>query len=291
MGPVEEKWKVDIVLKQMDYDSCISLYGNGQVDAVCITNMDILAPSMGRDSVAIMPTSTSDGADACIVVGMQTIDDLKGKKSFGLEKTVSQYMFVRNLEILGKDPNDFPFNNMDPGDAAQAMQTNQKSVESIVVWNPYLLTTLNKRDDAKVLFDSTSIPEEIIDMVVVGKDSLAKAGGEAFAAAVVDTFYEVNRLLADPEKGDDTLVALGADFADLPLEDMKVVVRQTKFYKTPEAARELFERDQFQNDTMAKVVEFCVKYDIVSSKPSVGFGDPAAQLNFDTSYLKKVMDE
>ena len=108
---------------------------------------------------------------------------------------------------------------------------------------------------------------------------------------MIDTFYEVNRLIADPEKGDETLVALGEKFSDLPLEDMKIVVEQTKFYKTAEAARELFEREQFQNDTMSKVVDFCVKYEIVSAKPTVGFGDEAAQLNFDTSYLKKVMGE
>ena len=61
-----------------------------------------------------------------------------------------------------------------------------------------------------MLFDSSTIPEEIIDMVVVGKDVLEKPGGEDFACAVIDTFYQLNELLADPEKGDETLVALGA---------------------------------------------------------------------------------
>ncbi len=289
LGPVEKKWNVDIVLKETDYETCINLYGNNQADAVCITNMDVLAPALGRDSVAIMPTSTSDGADACIVVGMAGIDDLAGKDSYGLEKTVSQYMFERNLQLLGKDPAKFPFKNMDPAAAAQAMQTNQKNITSIVVWNPFVLQTLRTREGSQVLFDSTTIPEEIIDMVVVGKDSLSKPGGEAFASAVIETFYEVNRLLADPEKGDDTLVALGAKFSSLPLEDMKVVVQQTKFYQTAVAAAELYDSARFQTDTMPKVVDFCVEHEIVESKPTVGFGDASAQLNFDSRFLKKAV--
>jgi ABC-type nitrate/sulfonate/bicarbonate transport system substrate-binding protein len=230
-GPVEEKWNVDIVLTEADYDTCLTLYGSGTSDAVCMTNMDSLAPSLSRDSVAVLPTSTSDGADAVIVTGIENVDELAGQPSYGLEKSVSQYMFERNLELLGKDPGQYPFKNMDPAAAAQTMQTNQPNINSIVVWNPFVLQTLRTRDGSKILFDSTTIPEEIIDMVVVGKDVLKKPGGEDFVCAVIDTFYEVNRLLSDPDKGDATLVALGAKFSSLPLEDMKEVVKQTRFYK------------------------------------------------------------
>ena len=62
LGSVEEKWGVDIVLTEADYDTCLTLYGSSTADAVCITNMDVLAPALSRDSVAILPTSTSDGS-------------------------------------------------------------------------------------------------------------------------------------------------------------------------------------------------------------------------------------
>ena len=62
LGPVEEKWGVDIVLQEADYDGCITMYGSSTIDAVCMTNMDSLAPCLGRDSVAVLPTSTSVGA-------------------------------------------------------------------------------------------------------------------------------------------------------------------------------------------------------------------------------------
>ena len=53
LGSVEEKWGVDIVLKEAEYDPCIAMYGAGQCDAVCITNMDILSPSSGRPGVMV----------------------------------------------------------------------------------------------------------------------------------------------------------------------------------------------------------------------------------------------
>lgn len=291
LGPVEEEWGVDIVLKEADYDTCLTLYGSSTVDAVCMTNMDSLAPCLGRDSVAVLPTSTSVGADACIVVGIGEIDDLKGKTTYGLEKSVSQYAFERILIKQGKDPKGFPFRNMDPAAAAQAMQTGQENIQSIMVWNPFVLQTLRTKEDSARLFDSSEIPEEIIDMVVVGKDVLGKPEGEQFVCAVIDAFYRVNRLLADPSERDDTLVALGAKFSNLGLEDMKIVVQETQFYATPDEALGLYESQKFQNETMPMVVDFCVSHDIVDRKPVVGFGDPAAQLNFDTTFIKKVKEQ
>ncbi len=289
-GDVEKKWNVDIVLNQADYDTCIQQYGNSTADAVCITNMDILAPSASRPAVAILPTSTSVGADACITVGINNIDALKGIATHGLEKSVSQYCFERVLEIEGKNPSDFPFQMMDPGTAATGMQSSQADIKSIMVWNPFVMQTLRSRKDSKVLFDSSKIPEEIIDMVVVAKDSLAKPGGKRFAYAVLDTFYAVNKLLADPKEGDRVLVALGAKFSSLPLQDMQLVVKQTSFYKTPEDALKLLEGDKFRKETMPHVVNFSTSHGICESKPTVGFGDPGAQLNITSEFLLGMRD-
>src|SRR5262245_21482571 len=233
-GPLEKKWNVDIVLKEAEYDPCLSMYGSSQCDAVCITDMDVLNPALTRPSVVILPTSTSHGADALIVANTITdIKQLKGKKVYGLAKSVSEYCFVRNLELLGEKESDFKFTNMDPGAAAVAMQQRQKDIEAIVVWNPFVLKTLNKRKDIKVLFDSTKIPAEIIDCVAVAQSSLDKPGGQDFAGAVIETYYEVNKMLADAKTRDETLVALGEKFSHLDLASMKTVVQQTKFYSTP----------------------------------------------------------
>jgi len=291
LGPIEQKWGIDIVLKEADYDTCLTFYGSSETDAVCITNMDTLAPSLSRDSVAILPTSTSVGADACIAVGIDNLDGLKGKPTYGLEMSVSQYCFERNLELQGKTIADFPFKNMDPGAAAQAMQTNQADIQSIMVWNPFVLQTLRTRDGSKVIFDSSTIPEEIIDMVVVGKDVLAKEGGEAFAGAIVEAFYEVNKMMADSTTGNETLIAIGEKFSSLDLADMKEVVKQTRFYGTPEDALTLLNSEKFRNETMPQVSSFCESHGIVASKPTIGFNKDDAQFNFTTKFVEAAKAE
>jgi ABC transporter binding protein (urea carboxylase system) len=290
MGPIEKKWNVDIELKEADYDTCLTMYGANQVDAVCITNMDALNPSLGRPSAAILPTSTSDGADALIVAGeIKDIKQLKGKNVYGLAKTVSEYCFARNLELLGEKEADYKFTNMDPSAAALAMQQKQKGYDAIMVWNPFVLDTLNKRKDAKVLFDSTKIPGEIIDMVVVAQSSLDKPGGEAFAHAVIDTYYQLNQRIADPKTHDATLVALGEKFSNLDLKSMETVVKQTKFYATPEQGLKVLTSDETKG-IMDKVLKFCVSHQIVPSAPKVGFGDkktaPDTNFRLDPSYIK-----
>lgn len=288
VGPLEKKWGVDLELKEADYDTCLTLLGSGTVDAACITNMDSLAPSLGRSLTVIAPTSTSIGADACITVGIAKIEDLKGKTTYGLEKSVSQYCFERNLEKASLNPKDFPFSNMDPAAAATAMQTGQKNIESIIVWNPFVLQTLRTRDGSTRLFDSTTIPEEIIDCIVIGSDSLKKPGGEAAAACMADTFYEVSKLLEDPKEGDATTVALGKKFSNLPLADMQQVLKETVFYKTPADALQLFENEKFKNETTPTITSFCVSHDIVGEKPTVGFDDETAQVNFSTKIIKQL---
>lgn len=291
LGEFEKKWNIDIVLSQNDYDPCIQLYGASTVDAVCITNIDVLGPATSRASVALVPTSTSKGADACIAVGgIDKIEALKGITTFGLEKTVSQYCFERCLEQKGLKVAEYPFANMDPAVAAQEIQAGDEKVRSIIVWNPFVMQTLKKKSDAKVIFDSSSIPEEIIDMVVVSKDSLAKPGGKNFAMAILDVYYEINKRMADPKTTDETLLAIGAKFSSLDLEEMKTIVKQTSFYSTPSAALELLESNKFQNETMPAVADFCKSHDLVKKKPSIGYSDAASQINFDLRYLKEFRD-
>lgn len=295
LGTIEKKYNVDIVLKEAGYDSCLNMFTSKNCDAVCITNMDALIVSPNRDGIALLPTSTSNGADACIVVGINNLEELKAHKVYGLKGTVSEYCFVRCIEEAekaekkGYKAEDFQFTNQDPGAAAVAMAQKQESHQAIMVWNPFVLQTLNDRADAKVLFDSSEIPGEIVDMVVVGRDVMEKPGADAFAKAVIDTFYQMNKELTKPDGGDEVLVELGRKFSNLGLEDMKKVVEQTQFYKTPAEGVSLLNSDEFKA-TMKTVADFCVAQGLVES-PQYGFGgETGHQLVFDPSYIQSVTE-
>ena len=282
LGEMERKWGVDVVLKQADYDPCLTLYADGQVDAVCITNIDVLPLAPGRPSVVVLPTSTSDGGDACLAVGVDSVKGLKTVETRGLAKSVSQYVFERCLETRGEDPADYPFADMDPAAAALGMQNGD--LKSIVVWNPFVLSTERNAKGATRLFDSSEIPGEVVDLVAVGKDSLARPGGPEFAACLADAFYAFNARLNGADR-DALLVALGEKFSNLGADDMQVVATQTKFYDTAAAGRTLLEDAKFRTETMPRVVQFARDRGLVKADPTVGFDDDAAELNFTAKYL------
>lgn len=289
-GPLELKYGVDVILQVKDYDPCLTMFANGACDATCMTNMDSLNPALGRASTAICPTSQSLGADKVIAVGFKTVQDLKGQKVYGLAKSVSEYLFVRGLEKQGENPLDYEFANLDPGAAATALQTGSNDVKAIDVWNPFALQTLRTTKDSTTIFDSSIIPGEIVDMIVIGNDSLAKPGGPEFAACLCDIFYQVSNKLSstDSAVADATLTALGEDFSNLPLDDMRIVIKETQFYATPQDGITLFTSDQFK-ETMKIVVSTCQNIGVLEDKvPTIGYGDSSAQLNFDPQYMEKV---
>lgn len=323
-GIIEKKWDVDIVLLEKDYDTCISFYATSQCDAVCITTLDVLPIALSRSSVVIMPTSTSFGADALIVgKDIKKVSQLKGKDVFGLSKSVSEYTFDRNLEILKQNEKDYKFVHSDPGAAAVAFQQNNKNYTGVVVWNPFVMSTLANRKDSHVLFSSESIPGEIIDSVVMAKSSLEKPGGKNGACAIADAYYTLSKILAQKDTQDKALVALGKKFSNLDAEQMKTVVRQTRFYATPEMGISFMEggvvfpwkktvkdtSDLFTNagfnpkksevttktlkELMPFVVKFCVDKEMTPKSPVISYGkaEEGTQMLFDAQYMKAVLEK
>ena len=94
-------------------------------------------------------------------------------------------------------------------------------------------------------------------------------------------------MLDDPAKADATLTALGEDFSKLPLEDMRIVVQETKFYGTAEQGVRLFQSPSFKDIMSSAVVPTCQKIEILRDKvPTVGYNETDKQLNFSTKYME-----
>lgn len=298
LGEVEKKWNVDIVLRESEYDPCLVAFAGGTSDASCLTYGDALTIAESRPCVVIGPTSTSDGADALVVRSdvIKSLDDLKNHPSYGLEKSVGQLAFHRGLQEQNADPSEFEFKNMDPGLAAQAMIQRQEGINAIQVWNPYKRQVLLKNKDTVVLYDSTLIPQEIIDCVVIGKNTLEKPGADDFACAVLDAFYNVcERLNEDRVK-----LGIAEKFSpEFTVADMDVVLEETKCYTTPDDALNLFNSKEFQTVNTRTVADLenelgWLSADLTPEQqkdfvpPTVGFNDPSAAVNFSTEYIERV---
>ena len=292
LGPLEKKWQVDLVIKDTDYDSCITLFVNGNVDAACLTNIDSLAPSVSRPAVAVLPTSTSAGADACLAQpAIADVKQLKGVTVRGLAASVSQYAFDKGLQALGENPKDYTFENLDPVQVGVALQSGK--IEAGITWNPVVLETLKANPKLRRLFDSSLIKGHIIDMVTASRQSLEREGGKRWACAMVDVYYTVCGLMDNDKTRDKTLTAMGARFAKLGLEDMRVIVRETQFYSTPAKGLALFEGQELRKVMTDHVVPWTLDRGLVdkAKMPAVAYGsDPKANLCFDPQYIKAVAD-
>jgi len=291
LGTMEEKWGVDIVLKEAGYGPCLQMYGSGLADAVCVTQLDAFNPAKTRQSVLVLPTSMSNGADALVTTkDITKLEQLEDVEVYGLEKSVSEYFFFRILELEGKRREDYSFINRDPQVAALGMQFKDEAVKAIVVWNPYLLETLKKRDDVHVLFDSTKMPKEIIDAVVVAQGSLDKPGGPQFAAALIEAFYAVNAKLAETSTRADALSKLGEKFAaGIESEDMETILEQTKIYSTPESGLALL-NDKELSDILERSSDLAYGLEFFENRPKVAVGNKEtegdADLRLDSTYIK-----
>lgn len=287
LGEMEKKWGVDLFADNMvtTYDKCIEQYGVLACDATCLANVDTLNVALSRPTTVICPLSTSFGADRLISTTYKSLPECAGKTIKGLPASVSEFMLARAVELQGLDQGKFNIELMNPTDAGLAMQTN--NADLIVVWEPDAMQTLQKNKKAAVVVDSTVIPGEIIDCLVIGNDVLSKDGGENFAKMLIDTYYTVNKRLADPQTRDETLVGLGEKFATLTGPQMADVLTRCQFYGTPEKATEIFET-KYLTGKMDKVISTCVSRKIVPSAPTYGVGKSDVRLNFDLQYVQAV---
>jgi hypothetical protein len=141
-GTLEKKWGVRLKLEVKDYDPCLTMYGGGTVDAVCMTNMDALNPALSRASTVIMPTfhvgrrgqgdrhradkKQAGSNDGCSAPTSRTTSrpsqDLRP-----VQERVASSSGIAGIEKLGLNPKDFKFENLDPAAAATALQTGRRT--------------------------------------------------------------------------------------------------------------------------------------------------------------------
>jgi len=183
-----DKYGINIEVKQFnDYVASIDQYTAGAFDAVTITNMDALSiPAVGGvDTTAVIVGDFSNGNDAVILKDKDELADIKGQNVNLVEFSVSRYLLARGLESIGLVEKDLKVVDTSDADMAAAYKTPE--VTSVVTWKPIVSTMLESPNAHKV-FDSSQIPGEIIDLMVVNSEVLKD--NRKLAKALVGIWYE-----------------------------------------------------------------------------------------------------
>jgi len=285
---------VDIV-QINDYVESINLYTAGEFDGVSATNMDTLSiPSgSGVDTTALIVGDFSNGNDAVILKGEGTLEDLAGMPVNLVELSVSHYLLARGLDSVGLAESDLDgVINTSDADMIAAFATDD--VQAVVTWNP-LVSTIMEDPNANMLFDSSDIPGEIIDMMVVNTEVLE--ANPDFGRALVGAWYELMAIMSsDTEEGIAARTAM-AEASGTDLAGYDAQLASTQMFWDPADAVAFVESPALP-ETMVNVAEFLFDRGILGEgAPSADFvgveypdgsvtGDPAnVQLRFDTTYM------
>ncbi len=295
-----DKYGINIDVVQInDYIESINQYTAGQFDAGTMTNMDALTiPAAGGvDSTALIIGDYSNGNDAVVLKKGKTLKDIKGQKVNLVELSVSHYILARALESVGLSERDIAVVNTSDADIVAAYHS--PDVTAVTLWNPQLSEVMKSPDATKV-FDSTQIPGEILDMMVVNTQTLKD--NPEFGKALVGAWYETMALMSkDDAKAKAARAAMGKA-SGTDLKGYEHQLDATYMYYKPSAAAKFADSDELVK-TMDLVRKFSFDHGILGegakSVDAVGMEFPNGKvlgdkgnvkLRFDTEYMQMAAD-
>lgn len=147
-------------------------FRNGRIDAVDVTlDMALQLQQQGFEPRVVLVLDYSHGADALLVrPEVRRLEDLRGKRVAVEALSVSNYLLSRALAQAGLQPSDVELLRIPVDQHERAYASGQ--VDAVVTFEPFVSRLLAA--GAHRLFDSSHIPGEIVDVLVVREDVLEK---------------------------------------------------------------------------------------------------------------------
>lgn len=295
-----DKYDINIEIVQVnDYVESINQYTAGAFDATVMTNMDALTipAASGVDSTALIIGDFSNGNDGIVLKNGTQLSDIKGQNVNLVELSVSHYLLARALDSISLAERDVRVVNTSDADLVAAFTT--PDVTAVTTWNP-LLSEITAMPNTKKVFDSSMIPGEIIDLLVINSTTLAN--NPKLGKALTGAWYEIMETM----QGDDAnaLKARGmmAEAAGTDLAGYDAQLASTNmFYKPTQALT--FNYSDALIKTMANVAEFSFEHGLLGEGAAdakfIGIETPSGvygnkqniKLRFDPTYMQLAADD
>lgn len=293
-----DKYDIEIDVVQInDYIESINQYTAGQFDGCTMTNMDALTiPAAGGvDSTALILGDFSNGNDGIVLKGAdKTLADIKGQRVNLVELSVSHYLLARALDSVDMSERDVTVVNTSDADLVGVF--NASDVTSTVTWNP-LLSEITAIPETTKVFDSSDIPGEIIDMLVVNTETLE--ANPAFGKALTGAWYEI---MAKMQAGDKDALTMMAEASGTDLAGYKAQLDATNMFYSAAEAVSFANSDQLQS-TMKHITDFSFNHGLLGDGAMdagfIGIAYPNGEvagdknnvkLRFDSSFMKMAAD-
>ena len=289
-----KKYGVELELQLLnDYGETITRYTSDKtVVALAVTEMDALTgPCVGGvDTTVLILGDFSNGNDGIVLKKGKSVKDLVGREIMLVENSVSHYLLYRALGENKIPIKDVKTKNVSDADVA-SLFTAAPDNAATVTWNPPLMTVRQVKG-ATMVFDSSKVPGEILDLLIVRTDA-----PEGVKKALVGTWYEVMKIMNG--KGGNTEAAIDAmaKSAGGTRAEFDSQLKTTFMFYDPAKAVE-FIKDAKLKQTMDYVRKFCFDrglYNGAASPDYVGIEFPDGsvlgskrniKLRFNTKYME-----
>ncbi|MDH5510039.1 MAG: putative urea ABC transporter substrate-binding protein [Nitrospinota bacterium] len=280
-----------------DYIESINQYTAGAFDGVTATTMDGLAiPAVGGvDTTVLIVGDYSNGNDGALIKDFtkkkMDVADLKGRKVMLVELSVSHYLLARALDKNGMSERDLKVVNTSDADIGALFSTGAEGT-TVVTWNPILMSARNE-PGAHMVFDSSMIPGEIVDTLLV-RTSMP----EGCKKAIVGAWFETMGIMSGRGNASNDALAFMAKFSGSTLAEFRAQLGTTYMFYNPRDAAG-FTRGAMFKKTMDEVRKFSFDHGLfgqgASSVDFVGIEFPDGsvmgnkgnvKLRFNTAYME-----
>ena len=262
-----DKYGIVIKVQRFDYAASLDAFVGKNIDACTMTNMEALdmPAAAGVDSTALIVGDYSNGNDAVLARNNLTLSQLPGKRIMLVQKTVSEYLLERAMDVngLGAQIPQLRLMNTSDSDLVGAFLGNQSN-QVAVTWKPLVSQILAQGGSVKPLFDSSKIPGEILDLLVVRTDVLNRPDGSGarFAKAITGAWYETVAQLAGTGPASQQAITGSAAASGDSVASYKEQLRTTYLFSTPKSAVEFSESPTIKQK-MDLVRQFCFRHQLL----------------------------
>ena len=290
-----DKYGVTIKLTRInDYVESMNLYTAGKFDACAMTNMDVLTiPALGGiDSTGLIVGDFSNGNDAIVAKKATTLTELKNRSVMLVQFSVSHYLLSRALSMNGMKESELKLLNTSDADIGSTFLADPNA--ATVTWNPIVMN-IKKAKNTNVIFDSSKIPGEIIDLMIVKTNA-----SEDLKKALVGAWYETMAVMSAKNKAGEDSVESMAKEAGSSVEDFKAQLKTTAMFYTPKEATEFAQSPKLEQ-TMKYVRDFSFDKGLYNGKTQDAVGiefdngtvlgnKDNVKLRFTSKYMKMASD-
>lgn len=295
-----DKFGVTIKTQRFDYAPSIDAFTSKNVDACTMTNMEALdlPAASGVDTTAIVIGDYSNGNDALITRDGATLKTLPGKRVLLVQKTVSEYLLERAFVLNGEADQIRKVKLVNTSDSnIVAAFMNDSSQTGVVTWKP-LVSQLQRVKGFTTVFDSSKIPGEILDLLVVRTEVLNKpdGSGKQFAKAITGAWYEMLSQMSGPNS--DKVLSSVAAVSEDTLGSYKEQLSTTHLMYKPQEAFTMATSAGLK-DKMNLVRQFCFSHGLLGNATksandiAIKYPDGTVQgktervrLRFDSTYMQ-----